>query len=96
MWIKAYLTVPPVLIIVFDLGSMTSLMNRTVMSDSIILTVCYKPFSVSDQGCYQLIKKSTTGTNNSVSTRNPDNIVVFTTIAANISSNMSTNKHVKM
>lgn len=48
------------------------------------------------QGCYQLIKKSTTGTNNSVSTRNPDNIVVFTTIAANISSNMSTNKHVKM
>nr|XP_034334251.1 uncharacterized protein LOC117691724 isoform X3 [Crassostrea gigas] len=53
------------------------------------------------QGCYQLIKKSTAGTNNSVSTRNPDNVVVFTTTvftttSANISSNMSTNKHVKM
>lgn len=44
------------------------------------------------QGCYQLIKKSTTGTNNPVSTRNPDNVVVFTTTSANISSNMSTNK----
>lgn len=44
------------------------------------------------QGCYQLIKKSTAGTNNSVSTRNPDNVVVFTTTSANISSNMSTNK----
>lgn len=48
------------------------------------------------QGCYQLIKKSTAGTNNSVSTRNPDNVVVFTTTSANISSNMSTNKHVKI
>lgn len=48
------------------------------------------------QGCYQLIKKSTAGTNNSVSTRNPDNVVVFTTTSANVSSNMSTNKHVKM
>lgn len=44
------------------------------------------------QGCYQLIKKPTAGTNNSVSTRNPDNVVVFTTTSANISSNMSTNK----
>lgn len=48
------------------------------------------------QGCYQLIKKSTAGTNNSVSTRNPDNVVVFTTTSANVSSNKSTNKHVKM
>lgn len=46
------------------------------------------------QGCYQLIKKA--GTNNSVSTRNPDNVVVFTTTSANISSNMSTNKHGNM
>lgn len=80
------------MIIVIDLGSMTSLMNRTVMSDSVKLFVCYKPFSVSDQGCYQLIKKPSAGTNNSVSTRNPDNVVVFTTTSANISSNMSTNK----
>lgn len=48
------------------------------------------------QGCYQLIKKSTAGTNNSVSTRNPDNVVVFTTTSANVSSNKSTNKHVKI
>lgn len=75
---------------------MTSLMNRTVLSDSVKLFVCYQPFSVSDQGCYQLIKKSTAGTNNSVSTRNPDNVVVFPTTSANISSIMLTNKHVKM
>nr|XP_034334901.1 uncharacterized protein LOC117692049 [Crassostrea gigas] len=48
------------------------------------------------QGCYQLTKKSTTGTNNPMSTRNPDYTVVFTTTSANISSNMSTNKHVEM
>lgn len=48
------------------------------------------------QGCYELIKKSTTGTNNPVSSRNPDNRVVFTTNSANISLNMSPNKHVKM
>lgn len=48
------------------------------------------------QGCYELIKESTAGTNNPVSTRNPDYTVVFTTTSANISSNMSTNKHVKM
>lgn len=41
MCIKAYITVPTVLIIVIDLGSMTSLMNRTVMSDSVIFFVCY-------------------------------------------------------
>lgn len=61
------------------------------------LELCaYSQNIVGDQGCYQLIKKSTAGTNNSVSTRNPDNVVVFTTTSANVSSNKSTNKHVKM
>lgn len=44
------------------------------------------------QGCYRLIIKPTAGTNNPMSTRNPDYTVVFTTISANISSNI----HVKM
>lgn len=92
--IKAYLSVPSVLIIVIDLGSLASLMNRSVMS--VILIVCYLPFSISDQGCYQLTKKSTAGTNNPMSTKNPDYTVVFTTTSANILSNMSTNKHVEM
>lgn len=48
------------------------------------------------QGCYQLTKESTAGTNNPMSTRNPDYTVVFTTTSANISSTMSTNKHVEM
>lgn len=94
MWNKAYLTVSPVLIIIIDLDSLTSLMNRTVMS--VISIVCYYSFSISDQGCYQMPKKSTAGTNNSMSTRNPDTTVVFTTTSANVSSNMSTNKHVEM
>lgn len=48
------------------------------------------------QGCYQLTKKSIAGTNNPMSTRNPDPVVVFTTTSANVSSNMSTNKQVEM
>lgn len=48
------------------------------------------------QGCYELIKKSTAGTNNPVSTRNPNNRIVLTITSANMSLNMSTNNHVKM
>lgn len=48
------------------------------------------------QGCYELIKKSTAGTNNSVSTRKPDNRIVLTITSANMSLNMSTNNHVKI